>query len=296
MANHQISNYKDHLLHLKYACEWMGIDKGRAIQYESLIRDFFENSGREWQHILAYNESCELTDIYKMWESHIRDFPGLHSKIRKVFQKGPVLREDEKSNNSSNRSRNDAYVYFLAGKILKSGVKIASVDGVISNSCKLELVYDADITLYHNDWFIDVQCKRPVSPNQMQKRVSQAYQQLMESTSGGKAGIIGLDCSSIIRPNGNVIEAKSGEDSSRFLGDLIEEKIAYRFKDKMTSHVLGMILFARSPAMTKKGQTSTLKINGTPYTQYFRPESVYSFIIVDNNQYNYLAKLLNHLN
>jgi hypothetical protein len=50
-------NYKDHIRQLKEACEWLGIDKGRAGKYAELIREFYEHDKRTEQHILAYNEA-----------------------------------------------------------------------------------------------------------------------------------------------------------------------------------------------------------------------------------------------
>ncbi len=280
MVHHRVSNYQDHLQLLKAACKWMGIDLGRASQYTSLIKQFFENSERSREHILAYNESCEITEIYDLWKMQINDFPGLDRKICAVFGKGPVLREDERPDNSSNKPRNDAFVYLLAGKFIKAGINVVAVDGAIADGSGWKS--DADITLGHNRSIIDVQCKRPLNVRQMQKRVKEACRQLVNSITGGRTGIVSLDCSAIIRPDGTLIEKDSAEDAVNFLGDLIERDIVPRAIASLDPNVLGLILFARFPAMIRKGQSSILSANGIPYRRYFRPETLSSSLVVPN--------------
>jgi hypothetical protein len=204
----------------------------------------------------------------------------LDRKIRLVFGGGPVLREDERPDNSSNRPRNDAFVYLLAGKLIKAGIDVVAVDGTVVDGSGWKS--DADITLYHNGSVIDVQCKRPLSLSQMQKRVKEACRQLMKSMTGGQTGIVGLDCSAIIRPVDTLIEKDSAEDAVNFLGDLMERDIVPKARATLEPNVLGLILFARSPAMIRKGQSTILSASGIPYRRYFRPESVTSSLLVTN--------------
>src|SRR5438874_10455907 len=88
-------HYTDHLQSLQAACEWMDINRGRAARYSQLIREFFEEDRRSREHILAYNESCEISDLYTLWNASVHNFPSLERKIKEVFSDGPVLREDE---------------------------------------------------------------------------------------------------------------------------------------------------------------------------------------------------------
>ncbi|HNZ65031.1 MAG TPA: hypothetical protein PKJ10_04265 [Smithella sp.] len=279
-SHHRVSNYQNHIQLLNDACEWMDIDKGRAKQYQSLIKQFFEDDERSREHILAYNESCEITEIYELWKTQIDYFSGLERKIRLVFGKGSLLHEYENPANSSSRSRNDAFVYLLAGKLVKAGIKVVAVDGIVVDNSLLKS--NADITLCHNQAVIDIQCKRPLRLNQIQKRIKEARKQLMESTSGNEAGIVGLDCSAVIRPIGTLIETGSAEDSVNYLGDLMERKIVPIIHKILDPVVVGFILFARSPAMTRKGQSAILSTDGVPYRRYFRPESISSSLIVPN--------------
>jgi hypothetical protein len=64
-------HYTDHLQSLQAACEWMGINRGRAAQYSKLIREFFAEGRRSREHILAYNESCEISDLHALWKASV---------------------------------------------------------------------------------------------------------------------------------------------------------------------------------------------------------------------------------
>lgn len=197
-----------------------------------------------------------------------------------MFGKGPVLHEDESPDNSSKRPRNDAFVFLLAGKLLKAGINVVAVDGTVVDCSGWKS--DSDITLCHNRSAIDVQCKRPLTLTQMQKRVREACRQLMKSISGSQTGIVGLDCSAITRPIGTLIEKDSAEDAVNLLSDLMERDIVPNARATLEPNVFGLILFARSPAMTRKGQSTILAANGIPYRRYFRPESVSSSLVVPN--------------
>lgn len=120
----QSAHPTDYLRSLKAACEWMSIDLGRATQYRNLVREFFAEDKRSREHILAYNESCEIIDIYELWEAYTHHFPGLTQKVKAALSSGPSLREDERPETSNNRPRNDAFVYLVAGKLIRAGVKI----------------------------------------------------------------------------------------------------------------------------------------------------------------------------
>ena len=58
--------YTDHLQSLQAACQWININRGRAAQDSKLVREFFAEGKRSREHILAYNESCEIIDIYAL--------------------------------------------------------------------------------------------------------------------------------------------------------------------------------------------------------------------------------------
>lgn len=176
-------HYENHLGYLSAACDWMRIDRGRAARYRKLVMEFFACGQRSREHILAFNESCEIIDIYELWEPYINDFPHLGQKIKAVYSKGPILREDERPETSSNRPRNDAFVYVLAGKLARAGVKVISVDGIVAQGIDCEI--DADITFGWDGTAIAIQCKRPQTQHAVEKRAREAREQLTRPSRKG---------------------------------------------------------------------------------------------------------------
>ena len=280
MPYHKVVNYEANVRSLMAACDWIGIGRGRAAQYGPLIRELFEGGERSREHILAYNESCEITDIYELWETNIDNFPNLHNKIRSTFCKGPILREDEKSDTSSNRARNDAFVYLLAGKLIEAGMTVVAVDGILSKHARFQS--KADITFDWNGSAIDVECKRPQTRGKVQTLVKEACRQLTEPKRFGKLGIVSVECSAFIRCPGTVIEKDSAEGAEVFLGQLLEKEVTPQMAERLKPTILGFLLFARAPAMIRKGHSKILSANGTPLQRYFRPESVSTSLVVIN--------------
>lgn len=274
MSHFKKQYYMDYIRLLQRACDWIGISKGRAAQYEPLITEFFKENKRSMEHILAYNESCELIAIYKLWEAHINHFPCLKQKIREVFSKGPIMREHEIPKTSSNRSRNDAFVYLLAGKLISSGVNVVAVDGIVRQGA-IGSYKGADISINCDGAAVDIECKRPQNKRALEKRVKEAHKQL-----GGRMGIIAVDCSAFIRPHGKLLEANSAEDAERSLAILLEKRIKTKIETYLETNILGFILFARSPAMTRVGQSPILSVDGFPVYTNYRPDSISTWLVI----------------
>jgi hypothetical protein len=122
-GTHRVENWRTHLSRLRKACVWIGVSQGRAQQYCQLIEEFWSHGPSTREHIFAHNESFENVDLFELWETVADEFPGLQKKIVKAVVAGPILREDERPHNASNRSRNDAFVYHLARELLQSCVR-----------------------------------------------------------------------------------------------------------------------------------------------------------------------------
>lgn len=271
--------YTEHLKSLQRACKWMGIAQGRAAEYIRLIREFFEKGKRSRKHILVYNESCEVVDIYKFWRRYVSEFPGLYEKIIKVCKKGPVLREDEKPCSSSNRPRNDAFVYFLAGKLIRAGIEIMAVDGIVRKGTRSHR--DADITFRWNGILVDIQCKRPQTENALEKRVKEASKQLANPKRQGQIGIIAIDCSAFVRPPGKLLEKDSGRRAEEFLSQCLAKKIKPQIKTMFGKTILGFLLFARAPHMALIKISPVVSPRGEHFRSY-RPESISTFLGIGN--------------
>ena len=189
----------EHLEALKEACNWWQIEQGRATEYISRLEEFGRAKCLSEEHILAYYESVEIVELFRFWKRHIREFPGLEGKIRKACQKGPFLREGEKTQSSNNRPRNDAFCYLVAGKFLAAGIPVVNVDGIYS--CRFDgCATNADFTFAWREKLIIVECKRPQSERQLQRRAKQARDQIIRS---GHDGVISIDCSVLRRPRWN---------------------------------------------------------------------------------------------
>ena len=271
-------HYADHLPVLQKACDWMNVDMGRAVQYKELIRQFFEHDVRSPEHILAYNESCEIRDIYDLWKDRIKDFPGLEERIRRAFSKGPVTREGERPGRSTNRARNDAFVYLLAGKLMRAGINVMAVDGIVARDIICHK--DADITFDWEGSVIDVQCKRPQAQNALHKRMKEARRQLTKPIRRGRMGIIAIDCSSLIRPPNNILEVDSVELADQVVSERLEALIPEAIRH-FDNKIAGAFLFARVPTETRIEKSPILSLNGKSF-EYIRPDSVSILLLSDN--------------
>ena len=62
---------------------------------------------------------------------------------------------------SSNRARDDAFSYLVAGTLLSAGVPVVAVDGIIAHheTCESQ----ADVTFRWSNMLVDIECKRPQS-------------------------------------------------------------------------------------------------------------------------------------
>lgn len=131
MTYHRVLNKNDYADLLNQACKWLEVDKGRAKNYIRIIKECetLENHEFSQEHILGHNESWEIVDIYELWKEHADNFLGIDKKIKRVFKKGTILRENEidtEGVKSSSIHRNNAFTYFLAGKSTTTGIQAVS--------------------------------------------------------------------------------------------------------------------------------------------------------------------------
>jgi hypothetical protein len=274
--------YTEQIAQLAAACNWLGIAKGRAARYGKLIREFFEDDARSEQHILAISESWEIIDLFELWERRVLDFPGLARKLKTVCSKGPLLREEENPTEATNRARNDAFGYLVAGKLLAAGVPVVAVDGIISRDATCES--EADVTFQWSETFIDIECKRPQSDAALEPRTEEARKQLQRPSRGGRHGVIALDCSVLIRPAGTLIEHDSEEVAERWLSTRLEQSAALRVEAYLTNDILGVLFFARVPAMIRVHRSPIVTARGKPIDE-FRTDSISTWLVLSNAQY-----------
>ena len=233
---------------LNRASHWLDIEQGRTRTYMRLLEEFDQVPLRSCQHILAYYESCEIVELFELWENRVDQFPGLKAKLKAACRKGPIVTEDEKSSTSSNRPRNDMFVYLMAGKFLAARIPVITVDGICASFGITEST--ADFSFSWDALDIDVECKRINSPAQLLKRAKGARDQLLET---GRSGLVAIDCSVIARPPGTLLETDSLSRAEREMSEWLEYNIVPQLLASLTPRIFGFILVARTPAMTATG-------------------------------------------
>ena len=222
----------------------MGITRGRASEYVRLLEESKRGASSE-EHVLAAYESSEITDLYGLWKRQARLFPGIGARLGEVAGKGATLREGENAS-SSNRPRNDAFCLLVAGKLLAADIDVVAVDGIAAGGAHCEQV--GDVVVRSGGRLILVECKRPRSSKQLERRVKDAWGQIQQR---GVPGIIALDCSVIVRPHGKVLEGDALVAAERKMFERLAQTVAPRLYRHLHPQLLGFLLFARVPAMTR---------------------------------------------
>ena len=256
---------------LKRACHWLDIGQGRTRDYVRLLEAFDSVPRRSDEHVLAYYESCEIADILELWEHRIRQFPGLKTKLQAACRKGPVLADDEKTSNSGNKPRNDLFVYLVAGKFLAAGISVDTINGICARPGVDAST--ADFSFRWNGRGINAECKRVSSPARLTRRAKDARDQIARS---GRSGIIAIDCSVLARPTGTLLETDSPTQTENRMSRWLEDKVVPQLQPSLSPEILGLVLFARIPAMTATG---ILDANEQPYR---RRDCISSILAVGN--------------
>lgn len=229
---------------LQQGCVWAGIERGRATQYSKLISEFFAGKGSSPEHVLACYEAIEITNVYELWSQKVEEYPGLKARIAETFKSGPIIRENENLATSSNRPRNDAFSFLIAGRLLAAGCDVLAVDGIRRVTESTQWVGDA--TVRQDGIVLDVQCKRPQTSGTIQSNIDKATDQILGATFPG-AGIIVIDLSVIIRPGGMFLPADSVAIASAKLSNLIQPHAEAAFASMGCPQISGIVWFATLP-------------------------------------------------
>lgn len=278
---------KERIRKLKKACKWCGVRRGRAIQYIRLLDEYDRLDSFSEEHFLASFESFELIELFDLWNSRSSCFPGVRKRIADVYSKGPVLSDKENTRASSNRSRNDAYCYVVAGRFLEANIDVVAVDGISRRGDDCES--RSDLLIEIDGEFLSVECKRLQSENQLLRRSKKAHDQLLVS---GNQGIIALDCSALFRPRGTVFQNSLSRNAKDVASDWLEKYVEPKVRDSLSVDVLGFLLFCRIPAMTP------IRIVGQDGKPINRRDTVTSWLGVGNRRnsnYRLLAQIISKL-
>ena len=224
MASFRKQTSVDYLLELQQACEWLQIDRGRALKYLKLLKEFDSVEPLSDEHVLAYYESYEIIELFRLWRNRVSEFPGLKDKIQMSCKRGPIMSDDECVSSSSNRARNDVFGFVLAGRFLSAGISVENVDGI--STFPSRRYAEVDFSFIWEGGHFNVECKRIQSETQLMKRVRKARKQLSQIEG---LGIIAIDCSVLYRPNGTVLETDSPKQAEAQMSKWLECSIRVRY-------------------------------------------------------------------
>lgn len=281
---------------LTAAIDWAAIEKGRAIEYRKSFEESFFEDKRTRDHIFGYNELMDLVEIYELWKEDVDNFPGLRNKIKEVFSSGPILREDERSGNSGNRPRNDAFTILVGGKLIRAGISIIAVEGIparaVTDSTEFNELLRSDIVAKNNEDYIAIECKRPQSKDKIAIRASEARDQM-----SGKEGIVVIDCSAALRPVEAILESTTEDEAIEFLNKLVATEAKPIIERVFRNNVMGAIFFMRAPVHTAHKTSPILSSSGEPIITYSRntASSLVSFGNGNSPQNDLFKKLADRL-
>ena len=231
----------DFLPELEEACDWLNIERGRPREYVRLFEEFGRGERRR-EHVLAYFEAYDIVELFELWRNDIGGFPGLKTRVEQACGKGPTMTDDEKTSNSSNKPRNDAFVYLMAGRFRKAGISVSTVDGIRAGCGKSKSA--EDFSILWNGLDINVECKRPYSTNGFKRLAKEAQRQIKRRR---RRGIIMMDCSRLVRPANEEFGAESPDAATDELHRRLQKEAEPKLPRPMARKVLGAVLFARIP-------------------------------------------------
>lgn len=249
---------------------WADVNTGRLQRTLQLAAECYEKGLHSRDHIYAFQELCEIIELYGLWKSRVHGYSGLFQKIRAALKKGPAIREDETKNSS--HARNNLFTYYLAGRLLRGGNNVVVVDG-----CGLPAMnrgVPKDITILLDNCYVDIECKRPSNDCTFERNLKAACDQMNDSLRGN-LGIVALDCSPFVPPIGpegdEFAKKLSGGDINEMLGRYLQEKIPKNLSVKLPPNIIGLFVFMRLAsfsAIVMKESASGL--DGKPVA-YFTP-------------------------
>lgn len=279
----------DQIQLINEACDWAGIPQGRATRYAGLLREFLQENQRSPEHILAWHESSDVTEMHALWCMKTDLFPGLKNRICTALSDGPVLTEEENVS-SANRARNDAFNYLLAGRLLGAGLNLLAVDGFRRVSETTQ--WSGDITLSHQGTVLDIQCKRPWSRNSLSDNIKRARRQIT-TTAGPAQGIIAIDLSRCIYPTDTLLAASSDREASDRVHEMLLQVFSpevYRVEGQ--PQIMGLIAFASIPVGVAY-LSPVLRLDGRPYkVQYLHSVGHSRVLINERSPHSEIPKLL----
>lgn len=253
----------------------------RTTQYIDIYKGFLKGKITR-EGMFVFTEIEDIIEIYELWNQEIIAFPGLLSKITSLFSKGPILKDEEISENSSNRPRNDLFVILMAGKLKLWGINILAIEDIPSKDWDFDSngISLPDITFEADGLVWGMECKRLRTWNSLYRRYNEGKKQLTKLPNRYKGGMVAIDCSMTIRPSDNILSSSFLDEAEEYLTKHLHEQDMNPIIRGFCDSVLGVILYARIPVHTIYQTSQILRSNGQPYITYMQnTASTLSFII-----------------
>lgn len=270
-------SYFDLQQNLAEACQWAGVDQGRAKDYQKYLEQLHVERTKTREALLCTADLMDVLDVWDTWRVHEDNFLGIRDRIRKVFENGPILPEDEIIKNSGNRARNDLFVYLFAGKLIQAGVQVLSIDRIPANNN--QIICNGDIVVqFQNEEFL-IECKRPQRRASIHSCAKKAREQIQKS---GRKGCIALDCSKAIRPIGTLFDFSNDKEAHTTLLDQMEIDIVPETISHLKENVVGAFLMVSVPGV-KNEESTILSQNGNLFKRY-TPFRVSSMVVASNER------------
>ncbi len=272
----KLFSLKDLQKTIKEICKWSGSNKGRLIEYQKILDQFHPPKIPSNELLICVADIIDIVEVWEFWRENEDDFPGIKKKVCNVINEGPTIADDENPQISDNKTRNDLFVYLLAGKLITAGIEVISIDG-IPNKSNTQMGHGDLIVRWETKEFI-IECKRPQKETSIRSNAKGARIQIEKS---GKQGLLALDCSKPLRPNESLLDFSDNQAAQNYLLDRMENEITPLVKSQFRQSVLGAFLMISVPGVKKVGQSTILNNKGIPLTE-FKPFRVSTILFVSN--------------
>lgn len=198
----------------------------------SVIENVEEKGVPYWQAILY--ETFEIYEIYHSLKDILS--PDIPRRLKQI-SKGPIFLADELATSSSNAARNYQFELLMASRFKEAGLNIS-------------LDEKDDFVIGFANGSIPIECKRPQSASQVNKRIKEGCSQIKQSFYGLPPGsrfpgILVMGIEKLDSQHEKLLVASSVDNAKKALGErcfAFRKKYLERVQEKSLSHVGGFIV------------------------------------------------------
>jgi hypothetical protein len=248
------------------ACGWLtdmgvNVSPSRVGRYRRDVSDLvtsYNASGPEHEALLSRLDEMLVTlfEVTELITIHERlctypDQGSLHARLHRLSM-GPGWSGEEISNNSSTHARNVAFELLMAARCIAAGYDV-------------DLSSDADVIASKGGYSIIIECKRPQSPDALERNLKSAFKQLACRYASGDPlasdrGIVAISINKAVPVANQVLTTPD----HLTLGDQVRQ-IAEQFRAehhhrwaKADKRTIGVLLNFRAPTILQEPNMITI--------------------------------------